>query len=118
MYQYKFDVSKWLTNIFFLPDWLSKFLQIDCNIYLDTTILEIIQESIFVFLVAYLQLIYFRLTLYWFITINPFSRPWVYLTTLVDWLYDFTGGFMPGLLGIDVGFLYCIFLLMPRIFWS
>lgn len=92
------------TNIFFLPDWLSKFLQIDCNIYLDTTILEVIQESIFVFLVAYLQLIYLRLNLYWFITINPFSRPWVYLTTLVDWLYDFTGGFIPGLLGIDVGF--------------
>jgi len=91
------------SNNYFLPDWLSKWLQLTFNIGLDTTNLEAIQQAIFVFLIIYINFISFRITLFWFITINPFIRPWIYITSLVDWAYDITAGLTPGILGIDFG---------------
>lgn len=99
---YSFYIDLYNNN-YFLPDWLSKWLQLTFNICLDTTNLERIQEAIFVFLIIYMKVIAFRINLFWFITINPFVRPWIYITSLVDWAYDLTTGIVPGLFGVDIG---------------
>ena len=91
------------SNNYFLPDWLSQWLQLTFNIATDTTNLEYIQEGIFIFLLVYMKLIGFRINLFWFIAINPFVRPWIYITSLVDWAYDITAGIVPGIFGLDVG---------------
>ena len=99
---YSFYINLYSNN-YFLPDWLSKWLQLTFNICLDTTNLELIQEAIFVFLIIYMKFIVIRINLFWFITINPFIRPWIYITSLVDWAYDITAGIVPGLFGVDIG---------------
>ena len=107
---YSFYIDLYSNN-YFLPDWLSEWLQLTFNIVLDTTNLEAIQQAIFVFLLAYLNFISFRISLFWFITINPFVRPWLYITSIVDWVYDITAGLTPGVLGIDFGLVIFIGLL-------
>jgi hypothetical protein len=98
---YNFYVPNY-KNIFFLPDWLSQWLQINCNISVDTTPLEIIQQSIFLGLIGFFFLVEFRMKLYWFLTINPYTRPWIYLISLTDWIQDFMTGLSPVMLGVDL----------------
>ena len=98
---YNFYIKNY-QNIFFLPDWLSRWVQLNCNICVDTTSLEVIRESIFFGLLSFTILLQFRLKLYWFLTINPYTRPWIYLISLTDWVYDFMSGFTPTSFGIDI----------------
>jgi len=98
---YNFYVPNY-KNIFFLPDWLSQWLQINFNISVDTTPLEIIQQSIFLGLIGFFFLVEFRMKLYWFLTINPYTRPWIYLISLTDWIQDFMTGLSPVMLGVDL----------------
>jgi len=98
---YNFYVPNY-QNIFFLPDWLSQWIQINLDISIDTAPLEIIQQSIFVVIIGFFFLIEFRLKLYWFLTINPYTRPWIYLISLTDWINDFMTGLSPVFLGIDL----------------
>ena len=98
---YNFYVKNY-QNIFFLPNWLSRWIQLNCNICIDTTSLEIIRESIFFGLLSFTILLQFRLKLYWFLTINPYTRPWIYMISLTDWVYDFMSGFTPTSFGIDI----------------
>jgi len=98
---YNFYIKNY-QNIFFLPDWLSRWIQLNCNVCIDTTPLEIIRESIFFGLLGFTILLQFRLKLYWFLTINPYTRPWIYLISLTDWVYDFMSGFTPTSFGIDI----------------
>ena len=98
---YNFYVPNY-KNIFFLPDWLSQFLQINLDICLDTTPLEVFQQAIFLVLIGFFFLIEFRMKLYWFLTINPYTRPWVYLISLTDWIQDFMTGLSPVMLGVDL----------------
>ena len=90
-------------NTFFLPDWLSQWLQLNFDMHLDVTLLETLREAIFVFLLFYMKFVAFRLNLFWFITINPFVRPWIYLTSLIDWSYEMTADIVPGFFGLDMG---------------
>ena len=89
-------------NTFFLPDWLSQWLQLTFDISVDTTPLEIIQQSLFLGLICFYFLLEFRMKLYWFLTINPYTRPWIYLIGLTDWIQDFMTGLSPVVLGVDV----------------
>ena len=98
---YNFYVPNY-NNIFFLPDWLSQWLQINLNISIDTTPLEIIQQSVFLGLIGFFFLVEFRMKLYWFLTINPYTRPWIYLISLTDWIQDFMTGLSPVMLGVDL----------------
>jgi len=77
-------------------------LQINLNISIDTTPLEIIQQSIFLGLIGFFFLVEFRMKLYWFLTINPYTRPWIYLISLTDWIQDFMTGLSPVMLGVDL----------------
>ena len=98
---YNFYVPNY-SNIFFLPDWLSQWLQINLNISIDTTPLEIIQQSVFLGLIGFFFLVEFRMKLYWFLTINPYTRPWIYLISLTDWIQDFMTGLSPVMLGVGL----------------
>ena len=98
---YNFYVPNY-KNIFFLPDWLSQWFQIHFNISVDTTSLEIVQQSLFLGLIGFFFLVEFRMKLYWFLTINPYTRPWIYLISLTDWIQDFMTGLSPVMLGVDL----------------
>ena len=98
---YNFYIQNY-QNIFFLPDWVSRWIQVNWKITTDTSSLEVIRDSIFFGLLGFSLLLQFRLKLYWFLTINPYTRPWIYLISLTDWVYDFMSGFTPTSFGIDM----------------
>ena len=88
-------------NIWFLPDWLSKWIQLNLEITVDVGPLEHVQQALFLSLILFYFLVEFRVKLYWFLTINPYTRPWIYLIALTDWLNDWVAGMAPVLFGID-----------------
>lgn len=98
---YNFYIENY-KNIYFLPDWLSEFIQVRLNICLDMTVLEMIRETLFVGLMVYSQIVIFRITLAWFISINPYRVPWCYLAAAVDWTEDLLQGIIPAILGINI----------------
>jgi|TARA_B100001142_G_C14283387_1_gene635852 hypothetical protein len=75
-------------NVIFLPDWLSKWIQLTFDIGVDTANLEIIRDTLFSLSVYFMFFLQFRTMLYYFITINPYTRPWIYLISISDWIYD------------------------------
>lgn len=89
-------------NIYFLPDWLSEFIQVKFHICLDITVLETIREVVFVGLMVYSQILLLRITLSWFLSINPYSFPWCYLAAAVDWTEEIFQGVAPSILGINI----------------
>ena len=98
---YNFYIENY-QNIYFLPDWLSEFLQVRLHICLDTTFLETIREVLFVGFLVYFQIILFRITLSWFVSINPYIFPWYLLTAAVDWTEELLQGIVPTILGVNV----------------
>lgn len=89
-------------NIWFLPDWLSRWVQLNLEITVDTSPLEHIQQAIFVSITMYYFVVEFRVKLFWFLTINPYTRPWVYMLSLTDWLMDWVNGLAPTVFSIDI----------------
>ena len=98
---YNFYIENY-KNIYFLPDWLSEFIQIQLNICLDITILETIREVLFVGLMVYSQLVILRIALSWFLYINPYTFPWCYIAASVDWTEDVLQGVVPAILGVNL----------------
>ena len=98
---YNFYIQNY-KNIYFLPDWVSEFLQIRFHICLDLTVLETIREVLFVGLMVYSQIIILRITLSWFISINPYIFPWCYLAAAVDWTEEILQGIVPAVLGVNI----------------
>ena len=89
-------------NIFFFPDWLSELIQVQFNICLDLSVLEIIREVVFIGLVFYSQMVVLRITVSWLIWINPYTFPWSYLAAAVDWTEDVLQGIIPSVFGVNV----------------
>jgi uncharacterized protein YggT (Ycf19 family) len=98
---YNFYIENY-KNIYFLPDWLSKFIQVRLHICLDITVLETIREVLFVGLMVYSQIVILRIALSWFIYINPYTFPWCYLAAAVDWTEDVLQGIVPSILGVNI----------------
>lgn len=98
---YNFYVQNY-KNLYFLPNWLSEFIQVKLNICLDISLLETIREVLFVGLVIFSQLIMFRILLTWLISINPFTPPVCYIIAIVDWSEDLFQGIVPSILGVNV----------------
>ena len=98
---YNFYIENY-KNIYFLPDWLSEFLQVRLNLCLDITFLETIREVLFVGLMVYSQIVILRIALSWFIYINPYTVPWCYLVAAVDWTEDILQGIVPSILGVNI----------------
>ena len=89
-------------NAYFLPDWLSEFLQVQLNFCLDITLLETIREVFFIALVIYSNIVILRITLSWFISINPYTVPWCYVVAAVDWTEEVLQGVVPAILGVNI----------------
>ena len=98
---YNFYVQNY-KNIYFLPDSVSEFLQVRLNICLDISLLETIREVLFIAFVVYSQMIMLRIAISWFISINPYTIPWCYLASAVDWTEDVLQGIVPSILGVNV----------------
>jgi uncharacterized protein YggT (Ycf19 family) len=98
---YNFYIENY-NNIYFLPDWVSEFLQVRLQICLDLTVLETIRETLFVVLMVFSQIIILRIALSWFLTINPYTVPWCYIAAIVDWTEDILQGLFPVVLGINL----------------
>jgi len=98
---YNFYIENY-RNIFFLPDWLSEFIQVRLHICLDISSLEIIREVLFIGLVFYSQMVILRIAISWLIWINPYTFPWSYLAAAVDWTEDVLQGIVPSVLGVNV----------------
>ena len=98
---YNFYVENY-SNVFFLPDWLSKWIQIHLDMAVDLARLEVFRESLFLASLLFLSILQFRVQLYWFISINPYTRPWIYLISLTDWMFDAIAGFSPVIFGLDL----------------
>ena len=98
---YNFYIENY-KNIYFLPDWLSEFIQVKLHICLDLTVLETIREILFVGLIVYSQIVILRIALSWFISINPYTVPWCYLAAAVDWTEDILQGIVPAILGVNI----------------
>ena len=98
---YNFYIENY-KNIYFLPDWLSEFVQVRLNLCLDITFLETIREVLFVGLMVYSQIVILRIALSWFIYINPYTFPWCYLAAAVDWTEDVLQGIVPSILGVNI----------------
>lgn len=89
-------------NLYFLPDWLSEFIQVQLNICLDISLLETIREVIFIGLIIYSQMVILRIAISWLIYINPYTFPWCYLAAAVDWTEDVLQGIVPAILGVNI----------------
>ena len=98
---YNFYIENY-KNIYFLPDWLSEFIQVRLHICLDITFLETIREVLFVGLMVYSQMVILRIALSWFIYINPYTFPWCYIAAAVDWTEDVLQGIVPSILGVNI----------------
>ena len=88
-------------NIFFLPDWMSEFIQMKFNISTDISTIVIYQEVLFLVILTYYFMLEFRVKLYWFLTINPYTRPWNYFIGMTDWILDAFAGWFPVTFSID-----------------
>jgi len=75
-------------NASYLPNWLSKFLQIYFNCCLDISFLEVFREVLFILIFIYIELMQIRLLLGWLISINPYSFPLNYFVSFFDWIEE------------------------------
>nr|WPV76489.1 hypothetical chloroplast RF89 [Naviculales sp.]WPV76573.1 hypothetical chloroplast RF89 [Naviculales sp.] len=98
---YNFYVENY-KNLYFLPDYVSEFIQVRLHVCLDLTSLESLREAIFVALLSYSQVVMLRIILAWFVYINPYTFPWYYLVGAVDWTEDILQGVLPSILGVNL----------------
>ena len=98
---YSFYIENY-KNLYFLPDWLSEFIQVHLNICLDISLLETIREVLFIGLIIYSQMVVVRIAISWLIYINPYTFPWCYLAAAVDWTEDVLQGIVPAILGVNI----------------
>ncbi len=98
---YNFYIENY-RNIFFLPNWLSEFLQVRFNFCLDITYLEVFREILFLVIFGYAQLVSLRIALSWFISINPYTVPWIYLVAMIDWTEEAMMGVVPTIAGLNL----------------
>lgn len=90
-------------NLRFLPNWLSEFLQIKCHICTDISILELARESVFAALAIYFYMCMIRISLGWFVSINPYIFPIAYFIALIDWVDEIATAIAPSFGGLGLG---------------
>lgn len=98
---YNFYVENY-RNMYFLPDWLSGYIQINFNITVDHSKLELCRDVFFYVILLYGVIVSLRTMLFWMLAINPYTYPWVFAVDFVDWIYDGLAGILPCIVGIDL----------------
>jgi hypothetical protein len=97
---YNFYIENY-KNMYFLPNWLSGYIQMHFNITVDHSNLELFRDVAFYIILIYGSIVSFRTTLFWMLTINPYTFPWFIAVEFVDWIYDGLAGIIPCMVGID-----------------
>ena len=92
-------------NIFFLPDAISEYLQVNDILDCATSLakVEAIREALFIGLSVYMVIVNVRTILFWFLTINSYTIPWIILHTFVDWTDDIIEAISPVIAGVSPG---------------
>ena len=92
-------------NMFFLPDSISEFLQVNNILDCATSMvkIEVIRETIFIGLTFYMLIVNIRALMFWFLSINTYGLPWILLNTFVDWSDDLIEAISPVITGVSVG---------------
>lgn len=90
-------------NIIFLPNFVSQYLQMEWHYCLDITYLEMCRQVIFAMIVGYYHIVNIRFYMSWLVSINPYTRPWIFITALVDWTEDLFLGLLPTFMGVSTG---------------
>ena len=98
---YNFYIENY-NNIYFLPDWLSEFLQIQLNQCLDISLLETIREVLFIGILIYYQIVILRISLSWILYIIRYTLPWCYIAAAVDWTEEVLTGLIPSFAGVNI----------------
>jgi len=98
---YNFYVENY-RNMYFLPDWLSGYIQIHFNTTVDHSNLELCRDVFFYVVLLYGAIVSLRTMLFWMLAINPYTYPWVFAVDFVDWIYDGLAGILPCFVGIDL----------------
>ena len=98
---YNFYVENY-RNMYFLPDWLSGYIQIHFNITVDHSNLELCRDVFFYVVLLYGTIVSIRTILFWMLAINPYTYPWIFVVDFVDWIYDGLAGILPCIVGIDL----------------
>ena len=98
---YNFYIENY-RNMYFLPDWVSGYIQIHFNITVDHSNLELCRDLFFYAVLLYGTIVTIRTTLFWMLAINPYTLPWVFVVDFVDWIYDGLAGILPCVAGIDL----------------
>ena len=97
---FNFYIENFSTS-YFLPDFISRFIQLRFEICTDTTVLEIIREVLFLFIFFVYSVISFRTFIAWFININPYTIPWNFLTFWTDLIEENLEEYFPSILGAN-----------------
>nr|YP_009695334.1 hypothetical protein [Nitzschia alba]QEI59619.1 hypothetical protein [Nitzschia alba] len=97
---YSFFIEEY-SNLVFLPNIISRILQINCNICFNTDFLDTFREMLFIGLILYAEMISLRLSLIWFWGFNPYEPPLCYVCLLVDWCDAVFREILPTVLGIN-----------------
>jgi hypothetical protein len=98
---YNFYIENY-KNMYFLPDWLSGYIQIHFNTTVDHSNLELCRDVFFYVVLLYGAIVSLRTMLFWMLVINPYTYPWVFAVDFVDWIYDGLAGILPCFVGIDL----------------
>jgi hypothetical protein len=56
----------------------------------------------FLVIFGYAQLVSLRIALSWFISINPYTVPWIYLVAMIDWTEEAMMGVVPTIAGLNL----------------
>ena len=98
---YNFYIEEF-KNMYFLPDFISRFIQIRFQVYADVTLIEIFRSVFFLFLWFIYFFLNYRQFSGWFIIINPYVTPWVYMTTITDFFELYLGQYIPSVMGVNL----------------
>lgn len=87
----------------FLPDWISKPLQLYGGYNLAENAVEFywIREVLFRFISLFTKLCIWRVGLTFWLIFNPYDFPWYILGVATDWYTEIYSGMLPLFLGID-----------------
>jgi len=87
----------------FLPDWLSKIIQLYGGIHVTENTLNLYsyQRTLYQLLAVFFRLCEFRIAMSFWIILNPYAQPWVLIVSMTEWFLESASGVLPLFFGID-----------------
>ena len=98
-YSYYIDHYK---QFYFMPEVVSKFLQLNLGFCLDISLLEEIRAITFAALCATMVLFSWKIIISWVVGFNPYNFPFNILVGFTDTVEDRIDGLFPSILGVAI----------------